>query len=128
VFLFKQVNDNNVFRNQLLDYFKKGQLTLEGEENVNDKPAFKLKANAGSSPVIMFLDKGSYMLVKTSTTVNQMGNSMNVDSYMTNYVDINGVLLPKKTTAMANGMEAGVITFDNIEVNIPMEDSIFKIK
>jgi outer membrane lipoprotein-sorting protein len=124
----KQVNDNNVFRNQLLDYFKKGQLTLEGEENVNDKPAFKLKANAGSSPVIMFLDKGSYMLVKTSTTVNQMGNSMNVDSYMTNYVDINGVLLPKKTTAMANGMEAGVITFDNIEVNIPMEDSIFKIK
>jgi hypothetical protein len=25
-------------------------------------------------------------------------------------------------------MEAAVITFDTIEVNIPMEDSVFKIK
>jgi outer membrane lipoprotein-sorting protein len=124
----KRVNDNNVFKNQLVNFFKNGQLTLEGEENVNNKPAFKLKANAGSTPVFMLIDKGSYMLVKTSTTVNQMGNSMNVDSYMTDYVDINGVLLPKKTTAMANGMEAGLITFDKIEVNIPMEDSMFKIK
>jgi hypothetical protein len=124
----KQVQSNNVYKDQLSDYFKNGKLTLEGEENVNNKPAFKLKANEGISPVYMFLDKGSYMLVKTSATVNQMGNSMNVDTYMTDYVDTNGVILPKKTTAMANGMEAGVITFDKIEVNTPMEDSIFKIK
>jgi hypothetical protein len=124
----KQVQDNNVFKNQLSDYFKNGQLTLEGEESVNGKPAFKLKANEGSSPVYMFLDKGSYMLVKTTATVNQMGTSMNVDTFMTDYVDIKGVLLPKKTTAMANGMEAGVITFNNIEVNIPMDDTVFKVK
>jgi outer membrane lipoprotein-sorting protein len=124
----KQVQSNNVYKDQLSDYFKNGKLTLEGEENVNDKPAFKLKANVGNSPIYMFLDKASYMLVKTSATVNQMGNSMNVDTYMTDYVDTNGVILPKKTTAMANGMEAGVITFDKIEVNTPMEDSIFKIK
>jgi len=123
-----QVQKNNTFRNELLNYFKNGQLTLEGQENVNDKPAFKLKVNVGSSPIYMFLDKGSYMLVKTNTTVDQMGTSMNVDSYMTDYVDIDGVVLPKKTTAMANGMEAAVITFDKIEVNIPMEDSVFKVK
>jgi hypothetical protein len=123
-----QVQKNNVFKNELLGYFKNGQLTLVGQENVNDKPAFKLKANVGSSPVYMFLDKGSYMLVKISTTMDQMGTSMNVDSYMTDYVNIDGVVLPKKTTAMANGMEAAVITFDKIEVNIPMEDSIFKVK
>jgi hypothetical protein len=123
-----QVQKNNVFKNELLGYFKNGQLTLVGQENVNDKPAFKLKANVGSSPVYMFLDKGSYMLVKISTTMDQMGTSMNVDSYMTDYVNIDGVVLPKKTTAMANGMEAAVITFDKIEVNIPMEDSVFKVK
>ncbi|MEI8224871.1 MAG: hypothetical protein WCG82_02990 [Bacteroidota bacterium] len=123
-----QVQKNNAFRNELFNYFKNGQLTLEGQENVNDKPAFKLKANVGSSPIYMFLDKESYMLVKTSVTVDQMGTSMNVDSYMTDYVDIDGVVMPKKTTAMANGMEAAVITFDKIEVNIPMEDSVFKVK
>jgi outer membrane lipoprotein-sorting protein len=124
----KQVQNSNAFNNEVLGYFKEGQLTLEGQENVNDKPAFKLKAAVGTSPIYLFLDKESYMLVKTSTTVDQMGSSMNVDSYMTDYVDIEGVVMPKKTTAMANGMEAAVITSDKIEVNIPMEDSFFKVK
>ena len=123
-----QVQKNNAFKNELINYFKNGQLTLEGEENVNNKPAFKLKVNVGNSPIFMFLDKGSFMLVKTSATVEQMGTSMNVDSYITDYVDIEGVVMPKKTTSMANGMEAAVITFDKIEVNIPMEDSVFKVK
>jgi hypothetical protein len=123
-----QVKKNSAFNNELLGYFNGGKLTLEGEESVNGKPAFKLKANVGTSPIFMFIDKGTYLLVKTSATVDQMGTSMNVDSYLTDYVDIDGVVLPKKTTAMANGMEAAVITFDTIEVNIPMEDSVFKIK
>jgi hypothetical protein len=124
----EQVQNNNVFKNEILNYFQKGQLTLEGTENVNDKPAFKLKANVGTSPVYMFLDKGSYMLVKTNATVDQMGTSMNVDTYMTDYVDTEGVVMPNKTTAMANGMEAAVISFEKIEVNLPMEDSVFKVK
>jgi outer membrane lipoprotein-sorting protein len=123
-----QVQNNNIFKNEVLNYFQKGQLTLEGTENVNDKPAFKLKANAGTNPIYMFLDKESYMLVKTNAIVDQMGTSMNVDTYMTDYVDTEGVIMPKKTTAMANGMEAAVITFEKIEVNLPMEDSEFKVK
>lgn len=123
-----QVQKSSAFKNELMTYFKDGKLTLEGVENVNDKPAFKLKAAVGTSPVYMFVDKETYLIVKTSATVEQMGQSMNVDSYMTEYSDIDGVVMPKKTTAMANGMEAAVISFDNIEVNIPMEDSVFKLK
>jgi hypothetical protein len=123
-----QVQKSSAFKNELLSYFKEGKLTLEGEENVNDKPAFKLKATVGTSPVYMFVDKETYLLVKTSAILEQMGQSMNVDSYMTEYSDIEGVVMPKKTTAMANGMEAAVISFDLIEVNIPMEDSVFKLK
>ena len=124
----KQVQNNNVFRNEVMNYFNKKQLTLEGEESVNGKAAYKLKVNVeGGSPIYMFIDKSSNLLVKTSTTMDQMGTSMNVDSYMTDYSETNGVIMPKKTTAMANGMEAAVITFDKVEVNIPMEDSIFKI-
>jgi hypothetical protein len=124
----EQVQKNSAFKNELLSYFKDGKLTLEGEEKVNDKPAFKLKATVGSSPVYMFVDKDTYLIVKTSATVEQMGQSMNVDSYMTDYSDVDGVVMPKKTTAMANGMEAAVISFDKIEVNIAMEDSVFKVK
>lgn len=124
----KQVKDNNVFQNQVVNYFKKGQITLEGTENVKDKAAFKLKITEGSTPIYMFLDKDSYLLVKMTTTANQMGNTMDVETYLSDYVDTQGVLLPKKTTAMANGMEAAVITFDKIEVNIPVDDNVFTVK
>ncbi|MCE5347459.1 MAG: hypothetical protein LLG13_14395 [Bacteroidales bacterium] len=124
----KQVQDNNAFRNSVLNYFSNGQLTLEGQENVNEKPAFKLKTTLQGTPIFLFIDKGSYMLVKTSTSVDQAGTKMNVDSYMTDYVDTEGVIMPKKTTTMANGMEAAVILLDKIEVNVPIEDSLFKVK
>jgi outer membrane lipoprotein-sorting protein len=125
----KQVQSNNAFQNELIKYHKNGQVSLEGTEDVNGKPANKLKVNiAGAAPLMMYLDKGTNLLVKTKTSVEQMGTAMDVESYMTDYVDIDGVVMPKKTTAMANGMEAAVITLDKIEVNTPMEESIFKIK
>lgn len=124
----ESVKKNSPFNNELLSYFKSGKLTLEGEENVNNKPAFKLKAAVGASPVTMYIDKSTYQLVKTSSTASQMGQSMNVDSFMSDYFETDGVVLPKKTTAMTNGMEAGVITFDKVEVNIPVDDSVFKVK
>jgi outer membrane lipoprotein-sorting protein len=125
----KQVQNNNAFRNQLLEYFKNGKLTLEGDDNVNGKPAFKLKATVeGANPIYMCVDKDSFLLVKTSTKVSQMGQEMDVDSFMSDYADIQGVVMPKKTTASSGGMEMAVITFDNIEVNLPMEDSLFKVK
>jgi len=125
----KQVQNNNVFTNELLKHFKQGKLVLEGEENVNGKPAFKIKATPEeSNPITMFIDKDSYLLVKTITKVDQMGNVMDVESVMTDYVDNDGVVMPRKTTASANGMEAAVITFDKIEVNVPVEDSVFKMK
>lgn len=125
----KQVQENNAFQNQLINFHKSGKLSLEGEENVNGKPAFKLKATVdGASPVYMYIDKGNYYLVKTSTKVSQMGQEMTVDSFTSDYTDIQGVVLPKKTTASSGGMEMAVISFDKIEVNIPIEDTVFKIK
>jgi outer membrane lipoprotein-sorting protein len=123
-----QVQNNNIFTNELLKHFKNGKLVLEGEENVNGKPAFRLKATPeGLNPITMFIDKDSYYIVKTVTTAEQMGTSMNVEAVMTDYVDTDGVVMPKKTTTSANGMEAAVITFDKIEVNTPVEDTIFKM-
>ena len=75
----------------------------------------------------MFIDKESYLLQKSSINVNQNGMSVTVDSFPSDYKDNNGVFLPMKTTTSASGMEF-VITFDKVEVNIPMDDSIFKIK
>ncbi len=65
----KQVQNNNMFRNTLENYLKEGKLTLLGEENVNNKPAFKIKAEMdGGNSSEMFIDKEHIYLQKLSPT------------------------------------------------------------
>ena len=62
----KQTLRSSMFQNYMATYLKNGQLALNGEENVNDKPAYKLKATIEGGTVIdLFIDKSSYFLVKT---------------------------------------------------------------
>jgi hypothetical protein len=124
----KQTQNSNYFNNSMATYLKEGKLTLAGEDKVNDKAAFKIKANLdGGNTTDMYIDKGSYLLVKTSTTVNSGGMTVTVDAFPTDYKETNGLILPMKTTSSAQGMEFSII-FDKVEVDIPIEDSVFKIK
>ncbi|MGB8491030.1 MAG: hypothetical protein WCE64_08225 [Bacteroidales bacterium] len=126
----EQINsilNNNMFQNYMENYLKAGKLTLVGEDVVNGKPAFKIKANIeGGNTAYMYIDKSSYLLVKTMTEVNQGGTPVTVESYPSDYKDINGIFVPMKTTSSAGGMEF-VTTFTKVEVDVPMDDSIFKV-
>jgi hypothetical protein len=124
----KQTLRSNIFQNYLAGYLKNGQLALAGEENVNEKPAYKIKATVEGGTVIdMFIDKGSFFLVKTSTTTSQGGMTIKLDSYPSDYTETNGIMIPMKTNTSAQGMDI-LINFTKVEVDIPMEDSIFTVK
>jgi hypothetical protein len=116
----KESLKSNLFQNYMANYLKNGQLILEGVENVKDKPAFKLKAKLeGGVTSYLFIDKASYLLVKIS--------SSNMDAFPSDYTETSGVFLPMKNTVSANGMEF-VMNFTKVEVDIPMEESLFKLK
>ena len=119
----KQTLRTNMFQNYLAEALKKGQLSLEGEENVNDKPAFKIKFDADGIVSYIDIDKSSYYVVKTSTT----NNGVVVDSYLTDYAETNGVVVPMKTSTSAQGMVM-VMNFTKVEIDTPMEDSLFTVK
>jgi outer membrane lipoprotein-sorting protein len=122
------VQRNNIFQNYMDTYLKNGQLALEGEESVNGNPAFKIKATLGSgTTATLFIDKQSYLLVKTTTDVTQGGMAMTLEAVPSEYTDNNGVFLPMKTTTTVSGMEI-ITTFTKVEVDIPIDDSVFKIK
>jgi outer membrane lipoprotein-sorting protein len=124
----KQTQNSNLFQNQLATYQKDGKLKLLGEENVNEKPAFKIQADLGDgNSSDMFIDKASYLLVKTSSTVTADGATVTSDTYPSDYKETNGILLPMKTTISTQGMDM-VLVFEKVEVNIPIEDSVFKLK
>jgi hypothetical protein len=53
--------------------------------------------------------------------------TITMDTYPTDYTETNGFLIPMKTTTSAQGMDF-LINFTKVEVDIPMDDSVFKIK
>ena len=124
----KEMQRSNVFHNYLDSYLKEGRLTLEGEDDVDGKPAYKIKAVLeGGNTADLFIDKSSYLLLKTTTQISQGGMEMALDAIPSDYKDNNGVFLPMKTTTMVNGMDI-VTTFNKVEVDIPIDDSVFKIE
>jgi len=124
----KDVAKSNIFNNYVAQYLKDGKLTLEGDDNVNGKPVFKIKATLdGGNSATMFIDKSTYLILKTVADVNQGGMAMSMESFPSEYTETNGILLPMKTTISASGMEI-VTTFTKVEVDVPIEDSVFKIK
>lgn len=122
------VQDFNMFRDNVLDNFKAGRVKLEGLEDVNGKPAYKLTVTDGAGTVTgAFIDKESFLTVKTTSKMNQMGQEMEVESYVIEYMDVNGVKFPKVIKQMVNGMELGGMTFTLVELDKPLDDSVFKI-
>lgn len=123
----KQTQNSNVFQNQMANYQKEGKLKLLGEENINDKPAFKIQADLGDGNTSdMFIDKSTYLLVKSSSTITAEGNTVTSDTYPSDYKETNGILFPMTTTISAQGMDM-ILVFEKVEVNIPIQDSVFKI-
>jgi outer membrane lipoprotein-sorting protein len=121
--MIKEMNRLNMFENCWIEYYNNGQLSLEGEELVNESPAFKLKAALNEGITNLFIDKGSYLLVKQSASSN-MGET---ELFPSDYMETNRVFLPMKTKSTLMGMEV-TTTVTKVEVDIPMEDSIFRLK
>ena len=124
----KQLLRNNSFENTLEKYLKSGQLELAGEDAVNGKPVVKIKATIEPGTIsYLYIDKETWLLAKQTMDVKQGGMPVTVETYPSDYKETSGMILPMKTTTSAGGMEM-VINFTNVEVDIPMEDSIFKLK
>jgi hypothetical protein len=124
----EQSKNSLIYYNVLDEYLKKGKLALEGSEDVGGKPAFKLKIQMDEGTTMtVFIDKGSFYMVKGTLNTSANGMDVTADIIYSDFKDNNGVFLPMKQTTTANGMEF-VMIYDKVEVNIPMEDSLFDLK
>jgi len=124
----KRTLRNNTFENTLENDLKAGQLMLLGEDAVNGKPVYKIKDVIDQGTVSnIFIDKATWLPAKQTIEITQGGMPMTIETYPSDYTEIDGIIMPMKTTTSVNGMEM-VITFTKVEVDIPIEDSIFTLK
>lgn len=108
----------------LMDYKAKGnKVEYVGKEDVNGSPAYKLKVTLGDQSVDVYLDAKSYLEVRNTASVN----GMVVDNYPTDYRPEGGVLIAHGSDSKMGGTPMMKMSMQKIEVNVPMDDSLFKM-
>ena len=107
----------------LVDYKAKGRaVTLDGSEDIGGSPAWKLKVTEKDGGAdYVYLDKKSYLMVKS--TSEHIGSTI----LFSNYQPVDGLMMPfrvEQSSAAGGGM---VMTLDNIQTNIPLDDAQFRM-
>ncbi len=102
-------------------------IELLGKEDINGSPAYKLKVTLkGGMNSTYFLDAGTFLPAKIIAKVSMMGQEVEGETYPGNYKKVDGILFAHSMEAYVNGQTMRM-NYDKIEVNVPLDDSIFKL-
>jgi len=106
----------------LFNYKQKGYTAeLVGTDKVGGNDAHKIKVVKNGETVFYFIDAKSNLLVKTSSTRDVNGQSMEIETTYSDYKkNADGFTFPYSSTMMQ-----GTLTYDKISTNIPVDEKIF---
>jgi outer membrane lipoprotein-sorting protein len=111
----------------IIDYKAKGNaVELVGREDVDGAPADKLKVTRKNGDVsYVYVDAESGLTVKETSKRKQQGSEVEIDSYMTNFKPVNGVLFPFAIENKVQGKSIGQFTIEDVKPNVAIEDQAF---
>jgi len=122
------MSEANFFDSALYKYAEKGH-TLEklDDDEALGKSAYVLQLKQKNGQILKFyIDKSDLLIIKTSTTVDNMGMEMQVESLQKDYKKVNDIFFPHTIEIFSNGQLFQTTTISNIELNINFEDSLFE--
>jgi len=128
----KTMQDELDINVHLVDYATKGyKAILQGKDTVNGKEAWKiLLTNTTGKDITFYIDTKTNLLLQTRQMSESGGrNGSGAKEIITSYSDykeVDGVMFPHTVVTEGAGMGGGSMTFDKIEVNIPVDEKLYK--
>jgi outer membrane lipoprotein-sorting protein len=122
-------DDSDFIEGALVEYKAKGNIVeLIGKEDVDGKSAYKLKITKKSGNIeYQYLDAQTFLPIRSSGKRKQAGEEMEFESTPSNYKPVNGVMMPYSLSQKMNGSPMLELTVEKIEVNTPIQDSLFQM-
>ena len=122
-------DDSDFIEGPLVDYKAKGNtVELIGKEDVEGTSTYKLKiTKKGGSVEYQYLDAQTFLPLRSSGKRKQAGQEMEFESTPSNYKPVNGVMMPYSLSQKVNGNPMMDLTVEKIEVNAPIDDSVFQM-
>ena len=121
---FKSAVNQMDLQGALINYKDKGtKVELVGKETVDGSEASNLKITYKNGVIVnYYIDSKSSRLVKSSSKQNVNGQDMDIVTSYTDYKqNADGYWFPYTVTN-----QQGTITYDKIQTNIPVDESIYK--
>jgi hypothetical protein len=126
----RSARDNADFvEGPLVGYEAKGtSVELVGREAVETSPAYKLKVTKkGGTIEYVYLDAATFLPIKTAGKRKQMGQEVDYESMPSNYRVVHGVMMPFNVRQRMNGRDAMEVSVITVDVNTPIDDSVFRM-
>jgi len=113
----------------LVGYKEKGhKITLVGKEDLAGKPVYKLKVDKKNGKTeTIYIDATSFLEIKSVAMRKLMGNDMELETYVSDFRPVGGVLMPYIIDSKSDGNSVMTITLEKAEANAAMDDAIFKM-
>ena len=114
----------------LVDYKSKGhQVELLGKEKIEGTDAYKLKLTLKNGDVqTIYIDADSFLQIKEMDKRTIRGTETETETSIGDYKEVNGILFPFAVENAVKGTDQKQkITISKIELNVPVDDSIFKM-
>ena len=114
----------------LVDYKSKGhKVELLGKEKIEGTDAYKLKLTLKNGDVrTVYIDSDSFLVIKEETTRTIRGTEQTFESSIGDYKEVDGIMFPCGIeSGVKGGSEKQKITITKVELNVPVDDAIFKM-
>lgn len=126
----KEMEDQADMDGAIVDYKSKGnQVEMVGKEKVEGADAIKLKVTLKNADVkYVYLDADNYLEVKEEMKRTVRGSEQEIETTMGDYKEVEGVMMAFSFASAIKGhQEKQSVTVEKVEVNVPLEDSLFKM-
>jgi outer membrane lipoprotein-sorting protein len=119
------------FDGALMDYKAKGHtVELVGREKLDGTEAYHLKVTmkGGTHVQHYYLDAKSGIELKTAADIDMgTGQKQALETQMSNYQQVNGIMIPHTIKQSVNGKPVVEMTIDKVEFNSAIDDSLFRM-
>lgn len=122
----KQAMQQADLQGELYDYKAKGHTAeLIGKVNADGKEAYKVKfTNADGTVKDYYIDANTYLISKVKAKVEQMGQTIDVETKILEYKDLDGIKIGSKME-VSTPMGTQTMQMEEIKLDEPIDDSIF---
>jgi outer membrane lipoprotein-sorting protein len=124
----KNINEEADFDGPLVDHNEKGnKVELVGKDKLKDKDVWRLKLTTKNGDVRYYLyDADTFLLVKWEGHRRYAGKELPVQTFFTDYRDVNGLKFPFELDSGSSATDiTQKISVENVELNPDINDAEF---